>query len=147
MHAVYGDADAVRWVGDGEPLSRARCEEWFAVTQRKYRNRGYGMAAMVERRSQGVIGFCGLVHPSGQPEAEIKYALRGEFWGQGFATEAAVGLLRHGAEVFALEQVIATTAPQNAASHRVLLKAGMVKTPLCLSSSGRLSMFGIEGLS
>jgi len=32
--AVYGDAEAMRWVGDGRPLDRARCEEWLAVTRR-----------------------------------------------------------------------------------------------------------------
>lgn len=53
----------------------------------------YGDADVVERRAMDVIGFCGLVHPNGQPDAEIKYALRREQWGQGFASEAAAGLL------------------------------------------------------
>src|SRR5579871_739553 len=93
MLAVYGDAEAMRWVGDGQPLDRAQCEQWVTVTHRNYATRGYGMYALVERQSGAVIGFCGLVHPGGQPEAEIKYALRREFWGQGFATEAAAALL------------------------------------------------------
>jgi hypothetical protein len=31
MHAVYGDASAMRWVGDGEPLERERCARWIDV--------------------------------------------------------------------------------------------------------------------
>lgn len=125
MLAVYGDADAMRWVGDGRPLQPGQCEEWIGVTLRNYATRGYGMVAIVERESGETIGFCGLVHPGGQAEAEIKYALRRDRWGQGFATEAARSLITWGAATFGLREVIATTAPENKASHRVLLKASM----------------------
>ena len=33
LEDVYGDRDAMRWVGDGEPLTRAQCEEWLQVAQ------------------------------------------------------------------------------------------------------------------
>jgi RimJ/RimL family protein N-acetyltransferase len=125
LTAVYGDAQAMRWVGEGRPLDRARCEEWLAVTRRNVSTRGYGMCAVVERASGTVIGFCGLVHPGGQAEAELKYALRREHWGRGYATEAAAALLAHGAAAHGLCRVVATAAPENLASHRVLLKAGM----------------------
>ena len=45
-----------------------------AVTAENYDHRGYGMFALVERETGAVVGFCGLVHPGGQTEAEIKYA-------------------------------------------------------------------------
>ena len=125
MHAVYGDADAMRWVGDGEPLARERCVEWIAVTQRNLATRGYGMCAIELRATGEVIGFCGLVHPGGQPQAEIKYALRRGCWGQGLASEAAQGLIGYGALGLGLREVIATAAPENTASHRVLQKAGL----------------------
>ena len=125
MLAVYGDAEAMRWVGDGRPLIRAQCEEWIDVTLRNYATRGYGMVALIERATGEAIGFCGLVHPDGQPEAEIKYALRRDHWGRGLATEAATALLAWGASALGLQQVIATTALENTDSHRVLLKIGM----------------------
>jgi RimJ/RimL family protein N-acetyltransferase len=136
MHAVYGDAEAMRWVGDGEPLDRAGCGEWVDVTLRNYERRGYGMFAILDRSSEDVIGFCGLVHPGGQPEAEIKYALRRDAWGRGIATEAVAALLRHGARAHGLRRVIATVAPDNAASQRVLLKAGMAQDALRRNDDG-----------
>ena len=136
MLAVYGDADAMRWVGDGRPLVPEQCEEWIGVTLRNYATRGYGMVAIVERTSDEVIGFCGLVHPGGQPDAEIKYALRRDRWGRGYATEAASALLAWGAATFGLREVIATTAPENAASHHVLLKAGMRRGELRHNGDG-----------
>jgi [ribosomal protein S5]-alanine N-acetyltransferase len=123
--AVYGDAEAMRWVGDGQPLSRERCVEWVAVTQRNIATRGYGMCALADRHGGEVLGFCGLVHPGGQPEAELKYALRRTAWGRGLASEAAAGMLAYAARTLGLVRVIATAAPQHLASHRVLLKAGM----------------------
>ena len=128
--AVYGDADTMRWVGDGKPITHEACVKWLEVTENNYRVRGYGMFALLNRRTEEVLGFCGLVHPGGQPQAEIKYALKRSYWGSGLATEAAGAMLAYGATEHRLAEVIATTAPENVASHKVLLKAGMQRAEL-----------------
>ena len=133
---VYGDADAMRWVGDGIAITPDECRNWLAVTENNYQTRGYGMFALEDRVTRVVVGFCGLVHPGGQIEAEIKYALKRKFWGRGLATEAARALLAYGANTHGVDYVIATTAPENAASHRVLLKAGMAKGQLRRDEDG-----------
>src|SRR5262245_10633171 len=125
LQAVYGDADAMRWVGDGNPLDRDACRRWIDVTWRNYEERGYGMSTAVSRALHETIGFCGLVHPGGRTEPELKYALARIHWGSGFATELARGLLRYGADHFAMKRIIATVAPAHVASRRVLVKAGM----------------------
>lgn len=125
MYSVYSDAEAMRWVGDGRPITREECHHWIKVTLNNYAVRGYGMFALQDRSSSEVIGFCGLVHPRGQEEAEIKYALGREFWGRGLATEAVRAVLAYGAAELGIDYVIATVAPENRPSHRVLLKAGM----------------------
>lgn len=130
LMAVYGDADAMRWVGDGEPVTLEECVKWLEVTRRNYEKRGYGMFAVELRLAPGVIGFCGIVHPGDQAEPEIKYAYLRSHWGRGFATEVAVGLLGYAVSVHGLHHLIATVAPANSASIRVLLKAGMVRGDL-----------------
>jgi RimJ/RimL family protein N-acetyltransferase len=122
---VYGDADAMRWVGEGLAITPEQCRHWLEVTENNYRTRGYGMFSLEDRTTSLVVGFCGLVHPGGQLDAEIKYALDRRYWGHGLATEAATSLLAYGAREHAIPKVIATAAPDNHASHRVLLKAGM----------------------
>lgn len=139
MHAVYGDADAMRWVGDGLALTRQQCEEWIVVTHRNYSLRGYGMSALIERESGHVIGFCGLVHPGGQTEPEIKYALCREYWGRGLATEAARGMLAYAVSAFGITTIIATAAPEHTASHHVLEKAGMQRADLQKNEDGTLT--------
>ena len=136
MLAVYGDAEAMRWVGDGSPLTAEECERWIAVTADNYLRRGYGMFALVERETGGVVGFCGLVHPGGQAEAEIKYAFLRSAWGRGLATEAARALLGYGAAAHGLRQVIATVDPDNHASQQVLAKAGMQRGALRQNEDG-----------
>lgn len=125
MYAVYSDADAMRWVDDGQPIERNECSRWLTVTLGNYESRGYGMSTLVSKDDGTVIGFCGLVHPNNQPEAEIKYALHRRFWGAGLATEAVKGMLAYGRREHQMAAVIATVAPENIASRRVLLKAGM----------------------
>ena len=70
------------------------------------------------------------MHPGGQLEPEIKYAYLRSHWGCGFATEAVQGLIAYGVSAHDLDYIIATPAPANLASHRVLLKAGMLRGEL-----------------
>jgi len=67
-------------------------------------------------------------------EAEIGYAFKRAYWGQGLATEAAAGIA---AWVFAntgYDHLIGFTEPENAASQQVLTKIGM--RPLGLQDLG-----------
>lgn len=125
LFTVYSDEEGARWVDDGLPISRDECEQWLHVTDANYSGHGYGMFALECLRSGECVGFIGLVHPGGQAEAEIKYAFLRSHWGRGLASEAAVAMLVHGARTFRLTRIIATVAPENLASQRVLLKGGM----------------------
>ena len=142
--AVYGDAEVVRWVGDGKPLTPELCEQWVSVTRRNVETRGYGMVALALRQPSAakevvLVGFAGLVHPGGQVQAEIKYAFARPYWGRGYATEAARGLLDYGRREFGLREVVATAAPENLASHHVLRKAGLADAGLRRNDDGSLT--------
>lgn len=123
--AVYGDPIGAKYVGDGEPISLEECDHWLEVTDRNYARRGYGMFALEERTTNNTIGYCGLVHPGDQSEAEVKYSLLRSHWGQGLASEFVPALLAYGIREFELTRVIATLSPDNLASKRVLVKSGM----------------------
>lgn len=138
--AVYGDAEAMRWVGDGQPITREACAQWFQVTADNYARRGYGMFTLVDRSTGQVVGFAGLVHPGGQAEAEIKYALHRAHWGRGLASEVVPALLAHGARAHGLRRIIATVAPGNLASQRVLAKAGMVRAEQRANDDGSATL-------
>lgn len=126
MYAIYGDAETVRWVDDGTPLPLSDCERWIDVSLTNYETRGYGMSAVVERATGDMIGCCGLVHPGGQARAEIKYAIRRNQWGRGFAGEVVPAMLDYGFREFRLAEIIATVDPENVGSVHILKKCGMI---------------------
>lgn len=126
-------------VGVDEALSNASPTEHRGNRRAgcfQHRLRGYGMSTLVERASGEVVGFCGLVHPGGQPEAEIKYALKRRYWGLGLATEAVRAMLDYGASARGLRRIIATTGPENVASQKMLVKAGMTRENLRRNDDG-----------
>jgi [ribosomal protein S5]-alanine N-acetyltransferase len=124
LYAVYSDPEAMRWVGEGKPITHDACLKWFEVTETNYATRGYGMFALEDITTGKVIGFCGLVHPGGQVEVEVKYSFLRSEWGKGLATEVVPALLNYGARQHELGRVIATVDEGHLASQRVLLKSG-----------------------
>ena len=136
IQKIYGDTDAMRWVGDGKAITFEESKSWLKVTYKNYDTRGYGMYTVQISSTLEIVGFCGIVHPHNQIEAEIKYAFSREHWGKGIATEAVVGLINYGKQVFGLKKFISTIAPENIASERVLLKVGMTPGELYQDDEG-----------
>ena len=98
--------------------------------QRARRRRVWELA--VETRRGDFIGACGLVVVTpesavkrGEPRtAELGYVLAARRWGHGYATELVTHLLRAAWEPLGLERVEAIVAVGNAASVKVLQRAG-----------------------
>ncbi|MBK9050480.1 MAG: GNAT family N-acetyltransferase [Chloroflexi bacterium] len=125
MFAIYGDPEVVRWVDDGQPLSRDLCAKWIDVSQHNYTSKGFGVSAVIEKATGTFIGCCGIIYAPGGSEPEIIYAFRPSHWGQGFASEVVPAMLAYGFDTCHLPDIYATIFPENLASARVLTKAGM----------------------
>jgi RimJ/RimL family protein N-acetyltransferase len=126
FYAITGDAEAMRLMGDGQPLTLEQTREWIAVSQRNYALHARGCMAVLERETGAFVGFCGLVASDDRRRIELIYALSPAVWGRGYATEAARAMLEYGATI--LDTVYASVYPQNAASLRVLEKLGFKQT-------------------
>lgn len=96
---------------------------------RHWEERGFGLWAIEERASSEFIGFVGLVYqddwPVGEHKVEVGWRLDRRFWGRGLATEGAVESLRYGFGRLKLPRIISICDPRNAASRRVMGKAGL----------------------
>jgi RimJ/RimL family protein N-acetyltransferase len=80
---------------------------------------------LVQLKADGTpIGMCGLIKRDTLPEVDIGYAFLPQFGGQGYATEAAAGVLAYAAGL-GIRRVLAITSPGNYASNAVLRKIGM----------------------
>jgi ribosomal-protein-alanine N-acetyltransferase len=80
----------------------------------------------IELKETGkLIGACDLTLNPRQPVAFMGYCLNRSYWNKGFATEAARALADFGFSELGLVRIWATCDTVNAASARVLEKAGM----------------------
>lgn len=123
--AMVTDPDVRRFLPPGPaPTEEAfqRAIERRGAMEREY---GYAMWAVDVKEPGTFIGQCGLlpVERTG-PEIEIAYHFNKASWNRGYATEAAIAVLRHGLGI-GLDRVIAIVLPDNIGSWRVAEKAGM----------------------
>ncbi len=81
--------------------------------------------AVLFKRADMLIGHMEF-HPWFAPQTyEIGWVFNRVYHGQGYATEAALALIRYGFEALHLHRIIATCQPENVASWRVMEKLGM----------------------
>jgi RimJ/RimL family protein N-acetyltransferase len=108
---VRDETDALRYLREG-PMAM-------------YEKFGFGLWH-VSRREDGVaMGMCGLLRRDTLPDVDVGYAFFPEFWGKGYAFEAAEATMRQAAGKFGLRRVIAIVSVGNEPSIRVLEKLGM----------------------
>ena len=108
---VRDETDALRYLREG-PMAM-------------YEKFGFGLWH-VSRREDGVaMGMCGLLRRDTLPDVDVGYAFFPEFWGKGYAFEAAEATMRQAAGRFGLRRVIAIVSVGNETSIRVLEKLGM----------------------
>lgn len=82
--------------------------------------------AMILRSEDKLIGNAGIrVKNHVAREAEIGYELAPNYWGNGYATEAANALLKFGFQELMLHRISSYCIADNKASARVLEKIGM----------------------
>ncbi len=93
--------------------------------------RGWGLWG-VEINGQ-LAGFTGLARPAFEahftPRTEIGWRFRPQFWGQGYATEAARLALLYAFSTLQLEEVVSFTASGNFRSVNVMRRLGMKHDP------------------
>jgi RimJ/RimL family protein N-acetyltransferase len=82
---------------------------------------------MVLNKPQELIGDCGIIlqQVDDEPLYEIGYHVRRDFWGRGFATEAAIACRNWAFANLKTDRLISLIRPENLASIRVAARAGM----------------------
>ena len=127
VHAYASDPEVTRYTSFG-PNSP---EETMDFLRRTAESRlqdprtDYGFAIAL-RESGRVIGGTGLHHLEHEPRiAELGYVLHRDFWGQGYAAEAARAVIDFGFNHLGLHRIYARYHPENRASARVMEKLGM----------------------
>jgi len=89
-----------------------------------YDHYGFGLFAVELAEISGPIGICGLVKRDFLEDFDLGFAFFPEFWGMGYAREAATAVLDLARRKLGLARLVAITAPGNHRSARLLEKIG-----------------------
>lgn len=111
------------------PYTPSRACEVFELIEEEFQKRGYSLMAVDEKMSGNFIGYVGLHHTQlsfmTEEIVEIGWRLKKEFWGRGYATEAAKACLEYAFNDLELSEIYSFTAELNTPSRKVMEKLGM----------------------
>src|SRR5574339_323194 len=80
----------------------------------------HGRWAVLLKPAHVFTGWCGLKFRPERNEIDLGYRFKKEFWGKGYATEAATACIRYGFEKLQLKRIVGRAEPANIASCKVL---------------------------
>jgi len=136
---MYADPEVMRYVGDGRTLTRAETERSVRRMIERWDADGFGLFTTVRKEDGAVIGRVGLLvwnsdtwEPTTRAEGaevptevEVGYTLGRDFWGRGYATEAAGAVRDYALGGLGAERLIALIIHGNTASENVARKLGL----------------------
>lgn len=121
---MCADEEIMRYLGGGKTLNRLDAWRHMAFLVGHWDLLGYGHWAVEEKASGRFAGRVGFLNPADWPGFEIGWTLGRDFWGKGYATEAARRALQFAFDDLDRSHVISLIHPDNKASIRVAERLG-----------------------
>jgi ribosomal-protein-alanine N-acetyltransferase len=142
LAAIYADPAVMRFLGGPRSLEATRTRLGWIIAA--HREQGFGLWATTLRADGTLVGRCGLIvqDVEGQIEHEIAYLLGSQWWGRGYATEAAAAIRDHARGTLGLDRLISLIDPENVASQAVALRIGMHHERDLIFEGRPTSLFG-----
>ena len=123
LHRLYGDPECTRYTIQ-RTLTEGESWRTMAAMIGHWHIRGYGPYAVEDKASGKVMGGVGLWYPNDWPGPEIKWSLAREYWGRGYASEAARAVKKIAAEYMPETSLISLIFADNEASIRLAIAIG-----------------------
>jgi hypothetical protein len=129
MFLLDSNPDVVKYVGI-KPLTKK--EESLKMIENlinQYKKNGTARLAVIEKESNQFIGWSGIKLLTDEVNGfknvyELGYRFLPEFWGKGYATEAALASLDLGFNQLNADKIYAYADVENENSHKILTKLG-----------------------
>jgi len=108
-------------------FTKDQAQIWIQKEIDRFQKNGLGRFAVTQKNADQIIGVSGLFEmlPPDEAFVELNYRYPTAARGKGFATEAAMGILRYGFQSLNLSEIHAVTELENASSKSVLKRIGM----------------------
>ena len=124
LYSLNSNPEVIRYTGD-ESFFNMSAAQNFLRDYDHYDKHGFGRWAVVLKKDQRFIGFCGLRKDEKTGDVDLGFRFFADYWSQGYATEASHAALHIGFREFGLETIIGRCLRENLASISVLQKLGM----------------------
>jgi len=124
--AILADPLVMKFLAP-EPMTREDAWRSLAVQIGHWTLRGYGRWAVIRKSDGAFMGPVGMINPEGWPALEIGWTLGSQYWGQGYATEAAAAAMRYAFLTQPGDALVSCIDPDNTPSQQVAARLGETK--------------------
>lgn len=128
--SFFKDKEATAYFPPIDYSSDEEKARWWIERQiTRYREARFGLQALINRETKELVGQCGLLlqEVDGEPEVEIAYHILKQYWGQGYAPEAAGAFLHYAFQNNLADSVTAIIHLHNTRAQRVAEKVGLAR--------------------
>ena len=130
LFAIDSDPDVHRYLGNNPVKSMEQIKDVIQFIRNQYVENGIGRWAMIEKTTHNFVGWAGLKlikEPTNHHcnYYDLGYRLHKNYWGKGFATEAAKASVDYGINQLNLKDIYGIADVNNVASKKVLEKVGL----------------------
>ena len=125
LAAIFADPITMQYYPSTK--DKEETKKWIEKNIERYKKYGFGLWAVVRRDNDEFIGDCGITIQDidGEEKPEIGYHISRDYWGQGYATEAALACKEYAFNVLGMEEIFSKIRSENVSSRRVAEKVGM----------------------
>lgn len=137
LHTILSDPLTMQFWPS--PFTLEQSQNWVKINIERYKNLGFGRWSLVIKKTEQVIGDCGLMisEIDGKEENDLGYIIHHKFWRNGYAYEAAEACKHYAFKNLGLERLCANMPFNHTGSERVAQKLGMVKEKEFLNKRNR----------
>ncbi|UTW66508.1 GNAT family N-acetyltransferase [bacterium SCSIO 12643] len=125
---LFREKNVATFLGLDPQLSSVElCQKWFNKVFHRYENDLGGMNVLIDKNTNAFIGQCGLLVQTvnGEERLEVGYSMLPQYWGMGYASEAAIKCKEYAFEHDFTDSLISVVHVDNIGSEKVALKNGM----------------------
>ena len=111
-----------------DAFNDADTQEWLEKQRLRYQTDGFGLWAVVLKTTNEMIGQAGISWQDvdGEKVPEIGYLFNRAYWGNGYATEAAIACKEYAFDKYKFNEIFTIVRDINIPSMNVAIRNGML---------------------
>ncbi len=147
LHRFLGDPETMSYYP--EPYSRERVQGVIERNQKTWRESHFGLLVVIQRENNEIVGDCGITlqNIDGTREFEVGYRFSKDYWGRGYALEAAKAVVEYGFRTLGSRRLCSYMPTEHHASRRVAEKVGMTFEKSFRNSNNRGVLTSVYSIS